>query len=335
MRIFHHRDTEVSQRYTEDFYGKRLCATLCGLCVSVVKALFLFLPLVIFAQSPSLTESAKALSRGEPERAATLATTYLKARPNDAHARVMLARAVLAQGKFQAAYDELRKALRVDPNHIEALYYLGLLTSALAQNEFQQLYALAPNSDRVHQLLAESFKAQDNTSEAETEYFAALQANPRSLEALVALGELKREQSKFDEAITYYAQAEQIGPLDYDIVYGLGACHTYKQDHQKALAYFRQAVRFDANSGAAHFALGNALFQLGQTAEAISELKSAVALEPKLRQAYFLLGRAQQKLGNKLEAQAAFKKVDELSQTELDEAKRKQGTLPATPPKPK
>lgn len=328
MRVFHRRGAEDSPRFAESISLRLALRYLCASAMNVA------LCMAVFAQPTSLNDASKALSRGEPERATTIAANYLKTRPNDANARVMLARAVLAQGKFQVAYDELRKALRVDPNNIDALYYLGVLAGALSQNEFQQLYALAPNSDRVHQLLAESFKAQDNINEAETEYLAALQANPRSVEILVALGELKREQSKFDEAITYYAQAEQLGTLDYNIVYGLGACYTYKQDHQKALAYFQQAVRFDANSGAARFALGNALFQLGQTAEAILELKAAVAREPKLRQAYFLLGRAQQKLGNKLEAQAAFKKVDELSQAELDEAKRTPGTPRKAPTKP-
>ncbi|HEX4948378.1 MAG TPA: tetratricopeptide repeat protein [Blastocatellia bacterium] len=291
--------------------------------------------IALFAQTASLNEVSKALSRGEPERAAAFAMTHLKTRPNDANARVLLARAVLAQGKFQMAYDELRKALSIAPNHIDALYYLGLLAGALSQNEYQQLYTLAPNSDRVHQLLAESFRAQENTAEAEAEYLAALQANPRSVEVLIALGELKRTQSKFDEAIAYYAQAEQIGPLNYDIAFGLGTCYSYKQDHPKALEYFRQAVRYDSNVGAARFALGNTLFQLEQTAAAIAELKAAVTLEPKLRQAYFLLGRAHQKLGNKLEAQAAFKKVDELSQAELDEAKRTQSNQNKPPTKPR
>ena len=40
--------------------------------------------------------------------------------------------------------------------------------------EYQQLFALAPNSERVHQLLAESLQAQDKPSEAEAEYKAAL-----------------------------------------------------------------------------------------------------------------------------------------------------------------
>lgn len=328
MRNFYRRDTKIIAKHTE----KITTGIFRALCVSVMKVLFFILPVAGLAQTPALNESARALYRGEPERAATLAATYLKTHPNDSAARVLFARAVLAQGKFQTAYDELQKALKIDPNNIDALYYLSLIATALAQNEYKQLYALAPESDRVHQLLAESFKAQENPAEAENEYLAALKANPRSLEILVALGELKREQSRFDEAIDYYSQAEHIGPLDYDIAYGLGASYTYKQDHQKALAYFRQAIRFEANSGAAHFALGNVMFQLGQLAEAIIELKTAVTFEPKLRQAYFLLGRAYQKSGQQLEAKTAFKKVDELSQAELEEAKKTQSWLNNLPP---
>ncbi len=280
--------------------------------------------LTIHAQVATLPEAAKALYRGDPARAATITVAYLKTHPNDANARVMLARAVLAQGQFQPAYDELKKALTIDPNHIDALYYLGIIATALSQNEFKQLYALAPDSDRVHQLLAESFKAQENPSEAESEYLAALKANPNSFEVLTALGELKREQSKFDEAIDYYLRAEKSGGMNYDLAYGLGASYTFKQDYAKATEYLKQAIKYDVNSGAAHFALGNVLFQTEQMAEAVPSLKQAISLEPKLRQAYFLLGRAYQKLGNKIEAQAAFKKVDELSQAELEEMKRAQ-----------
>ena len=332
MRNFYYKGTKIRPTYAAKITVGKLRAPLCYLGVLAAKALFLILPFTGLAQTPALNESAKALYRGEPERAATLAVTYLKTHPSDPAARVLFARAVLAQGNFQVAYDELQKALKIDPNNIDALYYLSLIATALAQNEFKQLYALAPESDRVHQLLAESFKAQENPVEAENEYLTALKVKPHSLEILVALGELKREQSKFDEAIDYYSQAEHIGPLDYDIAYGLGACYTYKQDHQKALAYFRQAIRFEASSGAAHFALGNVMFQLGQMAEAIVALKTAVTFEPKLRQAYFLLGRAQQKSGQQLAAKAAFRKVDELSQAELEEAKKTQSWLNNLPP---
>jgi len=263
-----------------------------------------------------MAEGVRAIYQGDHRRAAELAEKHLRKYPNDAPARVVLARAELAQGNFQRAYQELQKALAADPRNIDALYYLAIVAKALSQQEYQRLYALAPDSARVHLLLAEAALAEDNRTEAEAEFQAALKANPRSIEVLTALGELKRSQSMFDEAITYYEQAERIGPLNYTIAYGLGACYTYKQEHPRAVEYLRKATAFAPDSAAGRFALGNALFQDGQTEASIPELKAALELEPQLKQAYFLLGRAYQKLGQQAEAKIAFGKLDELSRNE-------------------
>jgi tetratricopeptide (TPR) repeat protein len=272
-----------------------------------------------FAQAPGAeanAESVRALYQGDPRRAAELAELRLRKFPNDAPARVLLARAELAQGDFQRAYRELRKALTIDSRNVDALYYLAIAARAMSQQEYQRLYGLAPNSARVHLLLAEAALAQDNPTEAESEFKAALDADPRSVEILTSLGELKRSQSRFDEAIAFYAQAEQIGPLNYDVAYGLGACYIYKQESARAVEYLRKALAFAPRSAAGRFALGNALFQGGQTEAAIPELKTALELEPQLKQAYFLLGRAYQRSGRDAEAKAAFGKLEELGREE-------------------
>jgi tetratricopeptide (TPR) repeat protein len=269
-----------------------------------------------FAQTAAMKESVRALFRGDHQQAVELAEKHLRKYPNDAPARVILARAELAQGKFARAYQELQKALATEPGNIDALYYLAIVSRALSQLEYQRLYTLAPNSARVHLLLAEAALAEDKQTEAETEFQAALKANPRSIEVLMKLGELKRSQSMFDEAINYYAEAERIGPLNYEIAYGLGACYTYMQEHRRAIEYLRKAVAFAPDSAAGRFALGNALFQDAQTEAAIPELKAALGLEPQLKQAYFLLGRAYQKLGRQAEAKIAFGKLDELNRNE-------------------
>jgi tetratricopeptide (TPR) repeat protein len=280
-----------------------------------------------FAQAPGVTagsEIVRALNQGDPQRAAELAERRLRKFPNDASARVLLARAELAQGNFQRSYQELQKALTTDSRNVDALYYLAIVARAMSQQEYQRLYGLAPNSARVHMLLAEAALAEDNPTEAESEFQAALNANPRSIEVLTSLGELKRSQSKFDEAIAFYAQAEEVGPMNYDIAYGLGACYTYKQESARAIEYLRKALAFAPDSAAGRFALGNALFQGGQTEAAIPELKAALELEPQLKQAYFLLGRAYQKLGREAEAKAAFGKLDALSRREVAEPGKKQ-----------
>ncbi len=275
-------------------------------------------------QPPALRESSRALYQGSYERAASLAGDYLKAHPDAPVALILLARAEIAQGKYQLAYQELQKALRANSKNLDALYYLGRLCGILSQIEYQQLYALAPDSARVHQLLAESYRAQENAAKAEEEYKAALKADPRSVEVLDALGDLERSQFRFDEAISYYSRVAEMEPRDYDSAYGLGACYLYLQKLQRAIERFRRALTLDPDSAAARLALGDALLRAGQPAAAVTELKSAAALEPNMRQAYTLLGRAYHRLGQLREAEEALKKANELTQREIETS---QGTL--------
>jgi tetratricopeptide (TPR) repeat protein len=286
-------------------------------------ALLLAVPSATFAQSSSpLADCTRAFYRGDYAAAAQLAQKHLQKHPSATPVRLMLARAQLAQGQFQEAYVNLQKTLASDPHNIDALYYLSLAARELSHQEYQRLFSLAPDSDRVHQLLAEAALASANYSEAETEFQNSLKANPRSLDAAIELAELKRSQSKFDEAIAYYFQAAQIGPLNYEIAYGLGACYTYQQDYPQAIEWLRKSVAFAPDAVAGRFALANALFQSGQVEAAIPELKATLQLEPRMKQGYFLLGRAYSKLGRPDDAQAAFKKLDELNRSEVPAEKK-------------
>jgi tetratricopeptide (TPR) repeat protein len=268
-------------------------------------------------QSSRLAECTEAFYRGDYIRAAELAEKHLRAYPKDVPVRLVLARAELAQGKFQQAFERLQEVLASDPKNVDAFYYLSIIARELSHREYERLFSIAPDSDRVHQLLGEAALAAENKSEAEEEFQKALKANPRSIEVSTELAELKRSQSQFDEAIVYYTEAEQIGPLNYEIAYGLGACHTYKQEYSRAIEWLSKAVALAPDSAAGRFALGNALFQNGQTEAAIPELRVSLQFEPRMKQAYFLLGRAYSKLGRMDEAKAALKKLDELNRAEI------------------
>jgi tetratricopeptide (TPR) repeat protein len=268
-------------------------------------------------QSSALTECTRAFYGEDYALAIQLAEKHLSKYPKDVPVRVILARAELAQGKPLQAFEELQKALESDPRNIDALYYLSLASKELSQSEYQRLFSLAPDSFRVHQLLAEAALSAENPTEAEKEFKKALEVNPQSVEVSTELAELKRSQSKFDEAIRYYMQADKSGPLNYDVAYGLGACFTYKQEYPQAIEWLRKAAAFAPDAAAGRFALGNALFQDGQFAAAVPELNEALRLEPRMKQAYFLLGRAYSKLGRSEEAKAAIKKLDELNRSEV------------------
>src|SRR5882762_5643212 len=78
-------------------------------------------------QSLALSESTKAFYRGDYLRAAELAEKHLRAYPKDIPVRLILARAELAQGKFQQAFERLQSVLASDPKNMDALYYLSLI----------------------------------------------------------------------------------------------------------------------------------------------------------------------------------------------------------------
>jgi tetratricopeptide (TPR) repeat protein len=305
----------------------------------------LALPLGVRAAEPDpLAESLRLLYRGDPMQAAALAQQYLKAHPDSVDGRVSLAQAKMAVGDFETAYQQLRQAIRIDANNVEALYHFGKLCAILAQVEHQQLFSLAPGNYRVQQLMAESYLAQGDVAKAEEAYQAALKANPKSVTVLNALGDRKRFElgdtvgasadasaSRYEQAIAYYLRALKVDPLNYDAHYGLGVSYLNSNKTAEAIEHFRKAARADPRAALARLALGRALLSGEKPAEAVEELNTAVQLDPKLRQGFFLLGRAYQKLGMMDLSKQALAKERELRQAEFRAAQESVSTggLPA------
>src|SRR6266436_1604095 len=71
-----------------------------------------------YGQSLALSESTKAFYRGDYLRAAELADKHLRAYPKDVPVRLILARAELAQGKFQQAFERLQEVLEIGRAHV-------------------------------------------------------------------------------------------------------------------------------------------------------------------------------------------------------------------------
>src|ERR1700746_1613682 len=94
-------------------------------CVCLVGVLALFTAVMhAAAASPALAKCTDALYRGDYKTAVQIAKRHLLSVPGDTSTRIILARAELAQGEFQPAFEELRKAHLADPHNIDALYYL-------------------------------------------------------------------------------------------------------------------------------------------------------------------------------------------------------------------
>jgi tetratricopeptide (TPR) repeat protein len=267
------------------------------------------------AQRPQSPAVFQALYSGDAERALQLARAYLKTHPRDAGMMVLAARAHLARKQLGTAYDLLERALAIDPGNADALYFLGITSGELAAGTFERLYAMAPNSARVHQLMARSLKLQGNPVEAVAEYELALKADPDLVDALLEFARLRREESDCVDAQRLYERAEKVRST-YDGAYGLGQCLALRGDHARAVTAFRQALTHDPRSAGAHFDLGSSLLRVDDAAGAVAALERAAQLAPNVRETYYVLGRAYQRLNQPERAQQAFDRAAALARAD-------------------
>ena len=265
----------------------------------------------VIATSSAAAAATSALAAGDLDRAAALAAGHLRQHPRSAAARVVLARVHIARGELDAAWRELNRAAAGHPRDVDVLYYLGQVSGQLAAEQFERLVQASPVSARGHQLLAESFEAEERRSDAEREYEAALAMKPDLLEALLGLARLRRIRLDCDGAKALYTRAEAVRPT-FDAAYGIGACLLREQEHDAARAQLEQAVARDPQSAVALVGLGSALLGLNRAAAAITPLERAVAIEPAMDDGWYVLGRAYQAAGRTDQAQRAFATVERL-----------------------
>jgi predicted Zn-dependent protease len=263
------------------------------------------------APAATVTAAANALAAGDLDRAASLARGHLGQHPRSASARVVLARVHMARGDLDAAWRELHRAAAEHPRDIDVLYYLGQVSAQLAAEQFDRLVQASPVSARGHQLLAESFEAQERRSDAEREYQAALAMKPDLLDALLGLARLLRIRLDCEGAKALYARAEAVRPT-FDAAYGTGACLLREHSYEAARAQLEKALARDPRSVVALVGLGGALLGLNRPAEAIAPLERAVAIEPAMDEGWYVLGRACQAAGRPEQAQRAFAMVERL-----------------------
>jgi predicted Zn-dependent protease len=268
----------------------------------------------VTAAEPSaaaVVAAASALAAGDLDRAASLAAGHLRQHPRSASARVVLARVHIARGDLDAAWREIHRAAVEHPRDVDVLYYQGQVSAQLAAEQFDRLVQPSPVSARGHQLLAESFEAQERRSDAEREYEAALAKQGDLLDALLGLARLRRIRLDCDGAKALYARAEAVRPT-FEAAYGAGACLLREQAYEPARAQFETALARDPRSVVALVGLGSALLGLHRPAEAIVPLERAVAIEPAMDDGWYVLGRACQAAGRSEQAQRAFATVERL-----------------------
>jgi tetratricopeptide (TPR) repeat protein len=190
--------------------------------------------------------------------------------PNSARMHQALAHELAKRGNTPEAIENYRAALKLDPQllglHFELAEMLRVLGTAASRQE------------------------------AESEYKAALTANPLDEQSECRLGDLAFRANDLEAASTHYSRAVQLRPDDPEANIGLAKLLMARGQLQKAEPLLQHALQLDPTSPVAHFRLSTIYRQTGHTAEAkheVEEFQKYNKMKEQLRAVYQDLHRDQ------------------------------------------
>ena len=183
------------------------------------------------------------------------------------------------QKKFKIAEKLYKEILEKQPDHFQAIFYLGTLS--IQTSKFQI---------------------------AKTYYEKAIRIKPKNSDAHHNLGAVSQELGDFKKAIACYEKAIQTNPNNVSANSNLGNLLNELGEYKKALVYCERAIQLNPNYASAYNNLGNAFKKIKKNKKAIACYEKAIQVNPKYFLANYNLGKIFRELGKLTQAIKYFRK---------------------------
>jgi predicted O-linked N-acetylglucosamine transferase (SPINDLY family) len=214
-------------------------------------------------------------------------------------------------GRLNEAEQLYLQVLRLDPEYVDALHFLGVLSHqrgnhALAVTLIGKAIARNRGVPSFHNNLGNALKAQGELDEAARAYRQAVICLPAYPDAHYNLGLTLQAQGKLQEAADSYRRSLGYRPDHPEAHNSLGNVLQSQGRLEEAVAAYRQALKYRPEYAWAHSNLGTALEALGHLQAAAAAHARALALEPDFAAGYNNLGIVLLKQNKLDEAIAAY-----------------------------
>ena len=196
----------------------------------------------------------------------------------------------------------------------EAVYWMVRTFQILADQCFQRVEELSPNSWRVHQLRAEAYQQRQADDEAVKEYLLAIDLKPDEVELHQSLGLIYLLDNAHEQAQQAFEKAFELDRANPRTLYFLGRLFVAKQQHEESIPFLEAALRLDPNLIEARPSLGRAYFRVGRYKEAAVQLEKGLALDY-YGAIHYSLFQAHRRLENMELAKKALDRSTEMRKT--------------------
>jgi Tfp pilus assembly protein PilF len=190
--------------------------------------------------------------------------------PKSARMHQALAHELAKRGSTEEAIENYRAAIKLDPNIPGIHFELAEMLSIVGTPESKQ--------------------------EAETEYKAAIAANPRDEQSECRLGEIALRANDLKSASEHYTRAVELQPNDPEANVGLAKVLMSFNQPQRAETLLQHAIQVDPTNPVAHFRLSTIYRHSGRPADAkreVDEYQKYNKMKEQLRELYHDLHRSQ------------------------------------------
>lgn len=219
------------------------------------------------------------------DRAVDALEAYLRVRPQDAQAVLLLASAQMSQGRYTRAAQLTQDALRMqDAPGLQALLGLSLIGSGRYAN-------------------------------AAAELEQVLKKDPQQIQAGSALVVLYLKSGQTQKAVQVAERLAKTRPGNPGLHNLLGDALAAAGDAERARAAFEQALRLDAKFAAPQIGLARLERRGGTLAPAIARLETVLSADAKNAEAMSELAQALEVAGRLQDAQRWLEKADDLTGT--------------------
>lgn len=204
---------------------------------------------------------------------------------------------------------------QLEPTDVDILYTAHRIYSELSDETMLSLALTAPDSARMHQLMAHELARQAKDDAAIANYRAALKIDPQRADIHYELAEMLNTQSSAAaqaEAEKEYKAALAGNPLDEKSEARLGDIALRRADPKSAMAYYSRALEMQPNDPDVNLGVAKVLMAMHQPQKAEPHLELAAQLEPFNPATHYRLGVLYRELGRASDAQRELAEFEKL-----------------------
>jgi len=220
----------------------------------------------------------------------------IKINPNFVEAHSNLGNILLERGRLKEAYNAFLKALKLLPDHPMLLNNVGNALQLQGENEkaltlLNKAASQAPGSAHVYNNIGNALRALDRKEEALAAYRHVVEINSEFALGHYNLGLILVELEELNDAIHCFNQALRINPEDKNAYLGLGNARSAQGNLDQAVSAYQRAIAIDPLYEKAYKELGKSFADHGEIELALTANRKALEINPEYSKAYSSLSK--------------------------------------------